>query len=101
MPAFFYLPGLQRRYSDSTVLTLLIYSGHGRDGDGNAQESRDNRQTSLERKRENVKKEELPEIPETAGNEKLTAILYKIAFPIISTALATVVRAVIERAIGG
>ena len=31
----------------------------------------------------------------------MTAVIYKIAFPIISTALATVVRTVIEKAIGG
>lgn len=52
-----------------------------------------------ERERETMK--EAPEIPETAGSGRMTAVIYKIAFPIISTALATVVRTVIEKAIGG
>ena len=43
----------------------------------------------------------IPEMPETGGNEKMAAIIWKIAFPLVSTALATVVRAVIEKAIGG
>lgn len=42
-----------------------------------------------------------PELPDAGGISKLTEVIYKIAFPLVSTALATVVRAVIERAIGG
>ena len=43
----------------------------------------------------------MPEMPEVRGGEKMAAVIWKIAFPLVSTALATVVRAVIERAIGG
>ena len=42
----------------------------------------------------------LPEVADT-GKGKVTEMLFKVAFPLVSTALATVVRAVIERAIGG
>ena len=42
-----------------------------------------------------------PEVPEIGGNEKMAAVIWKVVFPLVSTALATVVRAVIERALGG
>ena len=35
------------------------------------------------------------------GENRMTVIIWKIVFPLVSTALATVVRAMIERAIGG
>lgn len=55
-----------------------------------------------ERARERVPEgKKIPEMPETGGNEKMAAIIWKIAFPLVSTALATVVRAMIEKAIGG
>ena len=58
--------------------------------------------TAWERARERVPEgKKIPEMPETGGNEKMAAIIWKIAFPLVSTALATVVRAMIEKAIGG
>ena len=54
------------------------------------------------RGREHTQKgSKMPEMPDTTGTGKFTEVVYKIAFPLVSTALATVVRAVIERAIGG
>lgn len=41
------------------------------------------------------------EVPEIGGNEKMAAVVWKVVFPLVSTALATVVRAVIEKALGG
>ena len=59
------------------------------------------KERARERASEGKKIPEMPEMPETGGNEKMAAIIWKIAFPLVSTALATVVRAVIEKAIGG
>ena len=54
------------------------------------------------RAREHVpERNDKPGMPEIRGGEKMAAVIWKIAFPLVSTALATVVRAVIERAIGG
>lgn len=41
------------------------------------------------------------ETQDVRGGEKVTEAIYKIAFPLVSTALMTVVRTVIERVIGG